>query len=818
MTDKIRIDKFSLCLACNIAVTTVYWALAKVGLFFALNAGTSTIFWPAGGFGLAILLLRGPKYLPGIYIGALLAGLTTGSSANVSALLALGNTLESFCGFWLLTHFFSINRTLEKTTDFFRLLLFGSGLSSLISALIGPGTLLLSGIVDKDLWPLIFLRWWMADALGIAFATPLILIWSLSPRFDKSLARRLEMTALFALTFLTGHIIFLDGSDHPDWHLEPSWILPLVIWSGLRGGRHLTALLQLLLFTQSIWGASHGVGYYANGMAKNGLVNFWLFGMIIALGGMVLAILRHERRVDTREQQRLHKTIAASLNEIYLFDAKTLRFTFVNRGALENLGYTLEEMKTLTPLDLKPTFTLAQFQALTAPLLNHESGSITFETLHQRKDGSRYPIEVHLQLFEEDGEPYFHAVIINITERKHSELALLEAKRLAEESARLKSEFLANMSHEIRTPMNAIVGISELMLNQEVAPQIRHYLEKIRNASDNLLAILNDILDFSKVESGCMSIEKVPFDLDEILNNLDNLFALRAQEKGLALLIKADSKAPRKLIGDSLRIQQILANLISNAVKFTERGTVSLTVTINQFRNHRVLLEFAVEDTGIGISANDVDKLFLPFSQVDGSISRRFGGTGLGLAISHRLLRLMGSSFQVDSHPGEGSRFSFQLSLPVSHIGTATTTESRRPRQAGTLTTRLNQIGKSLAGKRILVVEDNETNRLIIQDMLELAGTLIEAASTGKQALEILADRRFDAVLMDVHMPEMDGMETTQRIRRQLQLGELPIIALTAGVTAEERKNSLASGINDFIAKPFTAESLVTKLALWVKN
>ncbi len=818
MDKKDRTTTKSLCLALNLAVALGYWLLAKVGLFFALNPGNTTIFWPAGGFGLAVLLLRGPKYLPGIYLGAFAAGLTTGSTPAISAVLALGNLLESFCGFWLLSHFYPINRTLDRTSDFFRLLLFGATLSTLVSALLGPGSLLLVGTIDKNLFLSVFLRWWMADALGIVFATPLILTWNGQPRFTAALEHPLETASLFTLTVLIGHFIFLYGFDHPDWRIEPSWILPFVIWAGLRAGRHLTALLQLILFIQSIWGASHGIGYYADGMARNGLLNFWLFGMIIALGGMVLAIMAFERRLATKEQQRLHKTIAASLNEIYLFDAETLRFSFVNRGALENLGYTLEEMKALTPLDLKPEYTHAQFQTLITPLTRHDEASICFETVHKRKNDTLYPVEVHLQLFEEAGERYFTAVILDITERKQTEQSLLEAKRKAEESARLKSAFLANMSHEIRTPMNAIVGMSELILNQEVSPTVRQYLGKIRIASDNLMSILNDILDFSKVESGNMSIEKECFSLDDILDNLNSLFSLRAREKQIALTIAASTDVPRELIGDALRIQQILTNLLSNAIKFTERGTVSLTVALKQTENGRAMLEFCVEDTGIGISEDDLTKLFLPFSQVDGSITRRFGGTGLGLAISHRLLQLMSSSFQVHSTPGKGSRFSFELALDVAPHSTFPPIQPTAPHRAGALTSKLTEAGKVLAGTRILVAEDNETNRLIIKDILELTGVTVETANNGKLALELLNKSRFDAVLMDVHMPEMDGIEATLRIREQARFADLPIVALTAGVTRDEHKNCLASGVNDFVPKPFSAEALVATLAQSLKG
>jgi signal transduction histidine kinase/DNA-binding NarL/FixJ family response regulator len=398
---------------------------------------------------------------------------------------------------------------------------------------------------------------------------------------------------------------------------------------------------------------------------------------------------------------------------------------------------------------------------------------------------------------------------------KHSR-EMEEAVRAAKVAGQAKSEFLANMSHEIRTPMHGILGLSQLALSQTPSPVVQDYLNKILSSAQSLLGILNDILDFSKLEAGRMTVENTPFDLDMVLGNLNNLFSIRANEKNLDFNIVVSPATPHGLIGDALRIQQVLANLLGNAIKFTSRGQITLNIGFKPLQASQGRFSFTVEDTGIGIARNDLDKLFHPFSQVDGSITRRFGGTGLGLAISQNLLQLMRSELLVDSEPGKGTTFAFELVLGITEQEKKAEADLRVKPVSGSIFAEM--AGKELFGTRILVVEDNSINQQVVSDILKLSGMSVEIAGNGQEALDILDHQSFDAIFMDIQMPVMGGIEATQKIRSQRGDSRTPIIALSAGVTQVEREKCFACGMNDFLPKPFNPEDLIKTLKKWVKQ
>ncbi len=488
---------------------------------------------------------------------------------------------------------------------------------------------------------------------------------------------------------------------------------------------------------------------------------------------------------------------------------------YLNPAAAKLIGLPVDaDLSVLSIKDVHPNWAAIRVLAEGIPTVLKQ-GFWQSETALLHRDGHEIPVSQLLLLHRDaSGNPVLLSTIMrDITVNKQAEQALRQAKEAAESLTQSKSEFIANMSHEIRTPMNAIMGLSYLALNKELSFEIRDYLQKIYNSSNNLLSILNDILDFSRLEAGHLIIDHSPFDLNEMLDNISNLFADRAKEKCIDFNIDIAPDVPRGLIGDTLRLQQILINLLGNAIKFTARGKVTLRITAQQLDPSQARLLFCVMDTGIGISIADREKLFKPFSQVDGSITRRFGGTGLGLAISQNLLQLMNSEFSIDSSPDKGSCFNFELVFGVS----ASSSQCMVEHKSETPILAQGDFSKLFSGTKILVAEDNSINQQVIREFLNLSGITVKIVNNGKEAIELLENNLFDAVLMDIHMPEMDGFEATKLIRSQARFAGLPVIALTAGVTKDEQDKCMASGMNDFIAKPINPKQLMSTLVQWIK-
>ncbi|MEE9912701.1 MAG: response regulator [Deltaproteobacteria bacterium] len=519
-------------------------------------------------------------------------------------------------------------------------------------------------------------------------------------------------------------------------------------------------------------------------------------------------------QVALRETEAKYKDIFYNANEGIFQIAPDGRMLTANHAMAQILGYaSVDEL--LQTYDDPPEGIYSNTAKIKEMLsVIKKQGSVKdVEYAARRKDKTRITtlVDAHAICDQTGKVVYYEGLMRDITERKRLDEMHI-AKEAAEKTAQSKNEFLANISHEVRTPLNAIIGFSNLALQNELSPKLRNYLNTISGSARNLLHLINDILDFSKIESEHMETEKVDFQLDAVIRNTSDITSLKAQEKGIAFQVLVGPDVPNDLVGDPLRLSQVLINLAGNAVKFTSTGHVIIRIDPIDLTPQTCLLKFSVEDTGIGMTGEHLTKLFKPFSQADSSITRRFGGTGLGLAICKHLVEMMGGRIQVESQPGQGSIFYFTIAFNRCKPKRAADPARNEPADPKTEDKALDAI----RGAGILLVEDNIINQQLTADILEGFGFHVDIANSGQEALERLNRTTCELILMDVQLPVMSGLETTTIIREKDQGKTIPIVAMTAHDTAAIKKECLAAGMNDFITKPLDVDLLVAVLIRWI--
>ncbi len=433
-------------------------------------------------------------------------------------------------------------------------------------------------------------------------------------------------------------------------------------------------------------------------------------------------------------------------------------------------------------------------------------GKAQFEIVINDTCGHPLPMDVTLVNAHLNNEETFICYAHDLRESKRMMHELEQAKEAAEKSAQVKSEFLANMSHEIRTPMNGILGLLHILEDTELNDLQRDYLGKTLFSTNELLRIINDILDFSKIEAGKLEMEALPFTLQSVCTDVVNLLEHNAEQKGLEFIVEQGRFYDLPIIGDPLRLKQVILNLIGNAIKFTAQGSVQLIIETTKTFDQKLHCTFTVKDTGIGLSQEQIQSLFSAFSQADSSVTRKYGGTGLGLVIAKRFVELMHGGIRVESELGHGSSFIFTTIFPLaddSQLATINQAENK-------------YVATTHAGGHLLLVEDNQINQLIAEELLKKDNYTLDIANNGQEALDMLAQKKYDGVLMDIQMPIMDGLTATKLIREQAQFADLPIIAMSAHAMTGDKEKSIEHGMNDHITKPIAPEILYSTLDYWL--
>lgn len=546
------------------------------------------------------------------------------------------------------------------------------------------------------------------------------------------------------------------------------------------------------------------------------LSNFLLLSLLgdaLILISYAFLSLGHAKKITNESESRMRLILESANCGIWGQTADGI-CTFINAEATKMLGYQANELIGARLHDrvhhTHPDGT--PYSVDTCPMhatsRDGHARNIDDEILWC-KDGSHFPVEYATSPIHTHSKLDGTVVVFNdITGRKHQEQLLNQAREKAESANRAKSDFLANMSHEIRTPMNAVIGFTNLAIDCQNQQEQRGYLRQIQDSSKSLLGILNDILDLSKIEARQMSFENAVFNLDALLHSLNRMFSLRAQEKGLEFILIRAEKIPNLLLGDQLRLRQILTNLLGNSLKFTQHGKVTLEVQATQLSEARIDLNISVQDTGIGMTEEQTANLFQAFMQADNTITRRFGGTGLGLNISRNLAKLMGGDIAVESTLGSGSIFKLQITLTVPD---ASQIDEYNKELNASHQVYQDNVG-NLQGKRVLLAEDNRLNQVLAEHILKKLGIVMEIANNGKEAIEKLQTGHYDVVLMDIQMPVMGGLEATRVIRQDARFTQIPIVAMSAGVTLDEQEKCNLVGMTCFIGKPIDIAQLTNKL------
>jgi PAS domain S-box-containing protein len=757
------------------------------------------------------LLLLGLRFAPVYWVGAFLIGAMV-KPMWLAAIFATGDVLSALTEWWVLTRLVRFDIRFQNVLDVPAFVIV-SALSTLVGASVGVGSQVGFQLLPPSIAPSMFLTWWLGNVTGVLVTTPVLLRASQEWRRELRLSRRTwEMIALYSLVAILPILVseFHTGvKTYALWQML-SW--PILLWSALRFGLvGAPSAVMLLSFGTILVFLVKTQGDAAQ--ARQDLWDVWAHSTALSITGllvMALDALRRQSDQALRESEERHR-------ELFQNAAIGIHRSSMD-GVILDANTAFLRMLGLEESDLKRRQVLrAEFENTDDRKIVLEGTLLGREAVWKRKDGTEVYVRENGRVYQDgQGNSYYEGTAEDITERREAERRLaasheaLAAKNVelkqaldaAQEATRMKDRFLANVSHEIRTPMHGVLGAADLLRSTLPPGEQSGFVEIIHSSARALLSLLNQLLDLSKIESGRFELESAPFRLDEVLEEATSLHAIGARAKNVQFETRLDAVRGHWVLGDALRLRQILNNLLGNAVKFTDSGSVRLEAEVMPESGNRRRYRIGIIDTGVGFDPAKNPRLFQAFIQANTSDARRHGGTGLGLAISRQLVELMGGKIDVDSKPGKGTAFHIELTWEI----------AREPERAPVDSAAPSPVGHY----RLLLVEDNAVNQKIAAVMLARGGYSVEIASDGQTALAMLEAQPFDLVLMDVQMPGMDGLEATRILRSREKAGSrVPVIALTASATDSDRERCMLAGMDDHVSKPISQDELLRVVYLW---
>jgi len=799
----------------SLLVALAYVVTGWLGLQIPAVGSHITLVWFPTGIAVAAFLLIGRRCWPGVYGGALVVNLIIGSPWPLAAGIAVGNTL----GPWLAAHLLSrrqFHASFDRQQDVL-LFIVAAAIGMVLSASGGVLSLHLAGLLPVAKLAPAWLAWWLGDAVGVLLAAPLVLALT-HHGLDQIRQHRQEWLLWALISGLVVWLAFMHDFENGGRLPLAFMTLPLVAWASLRFGNAGGMIGALFFSLCAAFSTATGHGTFHVGDASVSLFLLWGYMTVSVLTVLLIVALLAGRvqaeKVLRASEEKLRSLYELSPLGIALTDMEG-RYLEFNEAFREICGYPEDELKAIDYWTLTPKQYEADEQAQLA-CLERTGRYGPYEKEYVRKDGSLVPLRLNGLLVKDgEGRPRIWSIVEDISATRRYEAELRLAKEQAEAANLSKSRFLATMSHEIRTPLNGILGMTQLLLMENVADSERkEFARTILNSGQTLLTLLNDILDLSKVEAGKMVLVEAIFEPRQLVRETVALFGELAQGQGLLLETEWAGPEEARYRADPVRLRQMLANLVSNAIKFTPRGSIQIRAAVVAGDADGDRLEFSVRDTGVGIAEDELTRLFQPFYQADGATTRQYGGTGLGLSIVRNLAELMGGEVGVESQLGQGSRFWFRI--PVRAV--AAGEDSRRGERSRGVAE--PSAGAADGARQILVAEDNATNRRVIEAILGKLGVRCRSVDNGQLAVEaIINGERPALILMDVQMPVMDGLGATECIRlweKEQGVAPLPIIALTASAFEEDRQACLAAGMDDFLTKPVDMRALQALFAKWL--